>query len=113
MSHAPFHPVDPGLQPERTTLAWNRTLMAFVIVAAFFLRWGEQHGVVVVGLFGAALAMALSIWATQATRHSRSVRSIQQAQASPNVWPAVALGASVILLGAAGLTVIGFSGSAG
>lgn len=106
MSHPHTHPNDPGLQPERTTLAWNRTLMAFVIVAAFFLRWGNQQGVVVVGLFAAALAVALTIWATQRTRYSQSVRAMRQPQGSPKVGPAVALGAAVVLLGAAGLVVI-------
>lgn len=106
MSHTHLHTGDPGLQPERTTLAWNRTLMAFVIVAALFLRWGNQQGVVVVGLFAAALAVALTIWATQWTRHTRSVRAMQNPHSRPRIGPAVTLGAAVVLLGAAGLVVI-------
>ncbi|WP_231559490.1 DUF202 domain-containing protein [Kocuria sp. ZOR0020] len=99
-------PVDPGLQPERTTLAWSRTLMAYVIVAAFFLRWAGEHGVVVVVLFGAAIAVALAIGATQRTRHTAYSRAIGRNSAEPNAGPAVALSASVVLLGAAGLVVI-------
>lgn len=100
------HPVDPGLQPERTTLAWNRTLMAFVIVAAFFLRWGNEHGVVVVILFGAALTVAIAIWVTQRHRHGHSVQTMRSPQTRTRVAPAIALGSAVVLLGAAGLVVI-------
>ncbi|MDO5618196.1 DUF202 domain-containing protein [Kocuria sp.] len=100
------HPVDPGLQPERTTLAWNRTLMAFVVVAAFFLRWsGEQGGVVIV-LFAGALAVALSIWATQRRRYSHRTHVMRATTGQPTVGPTLALGAAVVLLGAAGLAVI-------
>ncbi|NHU86004.1 DUF202 domain-containing protein [Kocuria sp. JC486] len=98
--------VDPGLQPERTTLAWSRTLMAFVTVAALFLRWGGEHGAVVVLLFGGAIAVALAIGATQRRRYTHRAQAMGQPTGQPKVGPAVALSAAAVLLGAAGLAVI-------
>ena len=35
---------DPGLQPERTTLAWTRTVVAMLVVGAVMLRWAHLYG---------------------------------------------------------------------
>lgn len=35
---------DPGLQPERTVLAWGRTTLTLVTASAIFLRWIPEHG---------------------------------------------------------------------
>ncbi|KAA9394307.1 DUF202 domain-containing protein [Kocuria coralli] len=97
---------DPGLQPERTTLAWNRTLVSFVVVAAFFLRWGPEHGAVVVVLFGAALAVALGIWLTQRPRYAQRTETIARNLHRASVGAPLLLGAAVVLLGTAALVVV-------
>ncbi|GAA3378199.1 DUF202 domain-containing protein [Streptomyces sannanensis] len=46
---------DPGLQPERTRLAWRRTTLAFTVVAVLAGRQAVQFGVTAPGLMGLAL----------------------------------------------------------
>lgn len=37
-------PADPGLQPERTVLAWGRTLLAIGVIGVSYLRWLPHFG---------------------------------------------------------------------
>ena len=57
---------DRGLQPERTTLAWQRTSISFLAAALLFLRWAATHGPVVTGVV--LLAALVSAWTFARTR---------------------------------------------
>ncbi len=48
---------DPGLQPERTSLAWRRTGLALTTVAIALLRISVTRDAAVVGALSAALAV--------------------------------------------------------
>jgi Domain of unknown function (DUF202) len=63
---------DPGLQPERTALAWRRTGLAVAVGAVAGIRVlvpALGPGAVVIGLLGLALAVALVVGSTRRARH--------------------------------------------
>jgi putative membrane protein len=106
-------PVDPGLQVERTALAWRRTGIAVLVGSLIGLRvlapqlgWGS----VVCGVAGSALA-AILLWAS-ARRHRRVHAALTDAGSGelPGELPGGALlvvvAAAAVLLGALALTYL-------
>lgn len=97
---------DPGLQPERTTLAWGRTMMALVTVSAIFLRWLPHHGLPILMLFAVSATAAAAIYITQRHRYRTSARGITQesvdADTSAVLWTATV----AVALGGLGIAVV-------
>jgi hypothetical protein len=85
---------DPGLQPERTTLSWGRTMLALVTASAIFLRWLPHHGLPILLLFAVATAAAAAIYFTQRRRYSVSSQGISRENVDPDIpgvfWTAFA-----------------------
>ena len=75
---------DAGLQPERTTLAWQRTAISFLAASLLFLRWGAQHGPVV-GV-GVVMAAVTAPWTCFHTRPR--LRRVAHHFPSPGLEPA-------------------------
>ena len=110
----PLHD-DPGLQPERTSLAWGRTLLTMLTVSALFLRWLPYHGVFVGVPVAISLATALGIWTTQQRRYRRSASGLKSGRIQADALSTLWLGSAVFLLGALGLYTVIFlpSGNSG
>ncbi|WP_282693729.1 DUF202 domain-containing protein [Streptomyces sp. CC208A] len=52
---------DPGLQPERTRLAWRRTTLSWTVVAVLGIKLALMGGATAAGVAGLALAALLWI----------------------------------------------------
>ncbi|MDX3236744.1 DUF202 domain-containing protein [Streptomyces sp. ME03-5709C] len=77
-------PRDPGLQPERTRLAWRRTTLAFAVVALLAGRQAVLHGGSPAGLLVVALcALAWLSFTLTAQRRIAALGSARPAGLSP------------------------------
>ncbi|WP_205299613.1 DUF202 domain-containing protein [Pantoea sp. Tr-811] len=65
--------VDDGLQPERTLLAWRRTILAMVVCSCFFLRWVPHHRWLAVVPAVLCLLAAGAAWLRLRRRYQRHV----------------------------------------
>ena len=105
MAAPPVHG-DPGLQPERTTLAWTRTTVAFAVSSAILLRWIPHYGVLVLTLIFLMVSMALGIYVSQAARHRSAVRGLVAGRARAQVGAVLLMAAGMIVFGVAGIFLI-------
>lgn len=97
---------DVGVQPERTVLSWDRTLLLLVTAAAFSLRWLTYHGLFVMILFAAALLTAGGIAAGQRRRYRLASEGIARGRATASVASALALTLACAVLALLGLLIV-------
>ncbi|WP_051731856.1 DUF202 domain-containing protein [Kitasatospora phosalacinea] len=91
-------PRDPGLQPERTLLAWSRTALVLAADALLVLRTGYVRGQPGLAALGGVLAVAA------VGLHAHGVRRRSAVEHSPHVsagrWWMRGLTAAVVLTAA-------------
>ena len=87
---------DPGLQPERTRLAWQRTGLAGLIAGLLVVRSVAPWAALIVGV-----EVAVVLWlATAKLRHTDEILDRTQSPALPGAPALAAVALGTMLLGA-------------
>ncbi|MEE1622558.1 DUF202 domain-containing protein [Zafaria sp. Z1313] len=97
---------DPGLQPERTSLAWGRTMLALFLAAGVLLRWLPFYGYGALAPAVVAAAIGAGIYATQKHRYAAATRGIAREALRADAVAVCATGAAVCGLGVLGAVVV-------
>lgn len=97
---------DDGLQPERTLLAWRRTVLSLVGASVFFLRWVGHHGLFASSLVVLSLTAVLAIWFSQRRRYRISTLGIANDQLPAPCAEILALSLTAVAIGGLGLYVV-------
>lgn len=93
---------DPGLQPERTYLAWQRTVLALGLASAVAVRFTAPHIgpiAVIIGVAGLGLAIAGLIGVRLRYRRTHTALATTRMLHAVSAWPIAALAAAAFLLG--------------
>ncbi|MEU6147101.1 DUF202 domain-containing protein [Streptomyces sp. NPDC047081] len=91
---------DPGLQPERTRLAWRRTTLAATVVAVLAMKTALHGGASAVGVVTCALACGL--WLTFLYLAHRRIRGLSTAPVPHALTPLHATAAILCTVAMAG-----------
>ncbi|GER22793.1 membrane protein [Zafaria cholistanensis] len=97
---------DPGLQPERTVMAWGRTMLSLFVASAVFLRWLPHYGPAVVLLMLLSGLAAAGIYASQQRRYRNGSEGIRAGRVEADIVAVVSTGASVAVLGVLALWIL-------
>lgn len=97
---------DPGLQPERTVLAWGRTLVSFLVVSAVFLRWLPHYGWGIIALIAVTMALAGGIFFSQRRRYRRMAFGLEGGKIHADVVAVLVMTGSMLALGVSGIVLV-------
>jgi hypothetical protein len=97
---------DPGLQPERTVMSWDRSLLALIVTAAMFLRWYGAVGPLALAPALLSAVAALVIHWTQRHRYGTQSAGIARERVRADAWAVLWLMTLVTVLAVLGIGAI-------
>lgn len=97
---------DPGLQPERTALAWARTAISLAVVSMLWLRWSHVLGGTVLVMTTLMVAAAAAIYWTQGARYRNSAAGLSRDHVPADLRGVFALTAAMLLFGIGSIVLI-------
>ncbi|MFE3326458.1 DUF202 domain-containing protein [Streptomyces sp. NPDC059176] len=95
---------DPGLQPERTRLAWRRTTLSFTVVAVLAARQVVHHTRITPG-DQVALGLSVLVWLGFLTAAHRRIAAMATSRPPTAMDPGQALTAVLCTLALAAFAV--------
>lgn len=90
---------DPGLQPERTALSWQRTILTSLIVILLSLRLMPHYGAAVLPGVLVIVILILTFLRNQRSRFHHAVSGLARERLPPPVGQVLLLGSYVLALG--------------
>lgn len=99
---------DPGLQPERTLLAWRRTCLAFAVGSLVAMRFSaEALGLfaVLIGVVGAGLSVAAYFAASIGYRRANATLA-KDGTLAHSAWPMALAATAALAVGGAGAALL-------
>ncbi|UYQ77424.1 DUF202 domain-containing protein [Glutamicibacter sp. JL.03c] len=99
-------PRDPGLQPERTVMAWSRTMYSFFITGAIFLHWLPAIGASAIWLCALSVLAGLGILGSQRTRYRRMDQQLRRQRMQADATAVLATTALLVIVAAGALALV-------
>lgn len=97
---------DPGLQPERTVMSWDRTLLALFVASMMFLRWYPTEGPITLVPALLCGVAGLGIHLTQRRRYAVQSRGISRERVRADTWAVMWMVLVVVTLAGLGVVAI-------
>ncbi|KAA1428677.1 DUF202 domain-containing protein [Nocardioides antri] len=91
---------DSGLQPERTSLAWSRTILGYLLVATVCLKAAPLSGASAVVSAVAFLGVAVVVALRRVPRYAGDLRQLETGRTRPPLLDVLALSSLTAALAA-------------
>lgn len=97
---------DPGLQPERTSLSWTRTVLSLVVCSLTMLRWGHAYPGAIYMLAAVMVLVCAAVVVSTRHRYARQGEGLAAEKLPPAPGAVLLLAGSLTLFGASELVLI-------